>query len=382
MNTNKVILKPLFKKKSDPLTLLLKDIFKENKNAMSYLGALSIGLGFSEVNTVSAEDNIEEVIVTASKRESNLQDLPMSVQAITSEELDAKNISDFNDIANLVPSITVDDSGSGNSYFYIRGVSDGGFGNRAGAQASTALYIDEQPLSTIGGNPDLHVYDIDRLEVLMGPQGILFGSSSTSGNIKIFTNNPDTSSIDYGFDVEYGSINMGSNDQSLEAFVNLPIGSNMAARLSAYDVQDGGWIDNMPSTFTYRNNGINYTIDNTTDPYNVAGNDYNDSSKEGARLRIKGEFENFDLDLSFLNQDSVTNGSYETDPMNDLQTAKMPQRSNTRYTPEKYEDSFDQMSFTLSGSISDDIDVVLTSSIFVTPPFIIISKSLKSFFSL
>ena len=67
MNTNKVILKPLFKKKSDPLTLLLKDIFKENKNAMSYLGALSIGLGFSEVNTVSAEDNIEEVIVTASK---------------------------------------------------------------------------------------------------------------------------------------------------------------------------------------------------------------------------------------------------------------------------------------------------------------------------
>ena len=198
----------------------------------------------------------------------------------------------------------------------------------------------------------------------MGPQGTLYGSSSTSGNIKIITKKPDTSSIDYGFDVEYGSINMGSNDQSLEAFVNLPIGSNMAARLSAYDVQDGGWIDNMPSTFTYRNNGINYTIDNTTDPYNVAGKDYNDSSKEGARLRIKGEFENFDLDLSFLNQDSVTNGSYETDPMNDLQTAKMPQRSNTRYTPEKYEDSFDQMSFTLSGSISDDIDVVLTSSIF------------------
>ena len=82
MNTNKVILKPLFKKKSDPLTLLLKDIFKENKNAMSYLGALSIGLGFSEVNTVSAEDNIEEVIVTASKRESNLQDLPMSVLSL------------------------------------------------------------------------------------------------------------------------------------------------------------------------------------------------------------------------------------------------------------------------------------------------------------
>ena len=110
---------------------------------MSYLGALSIGLGFSQTDSAFAEEEVEveEVIVTASKRETNLQDLPMAVQAITSEELEAKNISDFNDIANLVPSITVDDSGSGNSYFYIRGVSDGGFGNRAGAQASTALYL-------------------------------------------------------------------------------------------------------------------------------------------------------------------------------------------------------------------------------------------------
>ena len=77
MNTNKVILKPLFQKKSDPLTLILKDIFKDNRNAMSYLGALSLGLGFSQTNTVFAEEEVEEVIVTASKREANLQDLPM-----------------------------------------------------------------------------------------------------------------------------------------------------------------------------------------------------------------------------------------------------------------------------------------------------------------
>ena len=110
MNTNKVILKPLFQKKADPLTLLLKDIFKDNRNAMSYLGALSIGLGFSQTDSAFAEEDVEEVVVTASKREANLQDLPMAVQAITPEELEAKNISDFNDIANLVPSITVDDS--------------------------------------------------------------------------------------------------------------------------------------------------------------------------------------------------------------------------------------------------------------------------------
>ena len=91
MNTNKVILKPLFHKKADPLTLILKDIFRDNRNAMSYLGALSIGLGFSQVESVAADDDVEEVVVTASKRESNIQDLPMAVQAITSEELEAKN---------------------------------------------------------------------------------------------------------------------------------------------------------------------------------------------------------------------------------------------------------------------------------------------------
>ena len=83
MNTNKVILKPLFQKKADPLTLLLKDIFRDNRNAMSYLGALSIGLGFSQTDSAFAEEDVEEVVVTASKREANLQDLPMAVQAIT-----------------------------------------------------------------------------------------------------------------------------------------------------------------------------------------------------------------------------------------------------------------------------------------------------------
>ena len=358
-------LKPLFEKKTDPVTEILRDVFKDNNYALSFLGALSIGIGVSQTNNLHAQDDVEEVIVTAAKKEQNIQDVPMSVQAISSAELERKNIKSLEDIANLSPAVTFNNVGPGKSNFYIRGVSDGSIMNSyAGTESTTALYLDEQPLTAASLTPDLHVYDIERVEVLMGPQGTLYGSSSTSGNIKIITKKPDTSSIDYGFDVEYGSINMGSKDNSLEAFVNLPIGSNMAARISAYDVQDGGWIDNLPATFTYQNGGINYTIDNVTAPYDVAEKDYNDNSKEGSRLRLTGEFENFDLDLSFLQQDSVYNGSYETDITNDLQTAKMPKRSNTRFAPEKYVDEFDQMSVTLSGNVGDDIDVVLTSSIF------------------
>ena len=359
MNTNKVILKPLFQKKADPLTLLLKDIFRDNRNAMSYLGALSIGLGFSQTDSAFAEEDVEEVVVTASKREANLQDLPMAVQAITSEELEAKNISDFNDIANLVPSITVDDSGSGNSYFYIRGVSDGGFGNRAGAQASTALYIDEQPLSTIGGNPDLHVYDIERVEILTGPQGTLYGSSSQAGTVRIITKKPNPDEVDVGFDLEYGDVHDGTPDRSLETFVNIPLGfidesmSSAALRVSMYDLHGGGWLDNVETTQTFTYLGTHSNSD-----YIDLKDDYNSSDKKGHRVRFSNEFDSgLNLDISFLKQEYFNNGSWESDVAEGA-------REVSRYTPETFEDNFEQASLTLSGALTDNIDFTFTSSMF------------------
>ena len=190
----------------------------------------------------------------------------------------------------------------------------------------------------------------------------MYGSSSTSGNIKIITKKPDPSSIDYGFDVEYGSITDGSSDDSLEAFINLPIGSNLAARFSAYDVNDGGWIDNQRATFTYSLSG--YTIDNYTAPYNVAGDDYNDSGKEGSRLRISTSNDNVNLDLSFLTQTSSYSGSYEADQTTDDLSKNMAPRTNTRFTPEQYDDEFDQISMSITGNINDDVSFILTSSIF------------------
>lgn len=362
---SKIKLKPLFEKKVDPLSYLLRDIFKDNNFAISWLGALSIGIGVTNTNNINAQDSVEEVIVTASKKEQRIQDVAMSVQAISAADLERKNVKGLEDIANLSPAVTFENVGPGKSNFYIRGVSDGSTMNSyAGTEATAALYLDEQPLTAASLTPDLHVYDVERVEVLMGPQGTLYGSSSTSGNIKIITKKPDPSSIDYGFDAEYGSITDGGNDQSLEAFVNIPLGSNFAARLSTYDLQDGGWIDNQRATYTYQNYGINYTIDNYTAPYNVAKDDYNEYDKKGSRLRLSTNFDNINLDLSFLNQDSTYSGSYEADVLTDDQSKAMPARTNTRFTPETYEDEFDQISATLSGNINDDIDFVLTSSIF------------------
>jgi outer membrane receptor protein involved in Fe transport len=362
---SKVYLKPLFlKKKEDPLTSVLRDIFKENNFAMSFIGALSLGIGITYANNAGANNDIEEVIVTASKKEQNIQDVPMSVQAVGAAELDKKNIKSLEDISSISPAVTFNNVGPGKSNFYIRGVSDGAIMNSyASPEATTALYIDEQPLTAASLTPDLHIYDIERVEVLMGPQGTLYGASSTSGNIKIITKKPDPSGLDLGADIEYGSITDGDKDKSLEAFINLPLGSNLAARVSAYDVQDGGWIDNKQASYSYQN-ARGYTIDNFTAPYDVAKDDYNDSSKEGSRIRISTDFENINLDLSFLSQESYYNGSYETDVLTDDQTQPMPARSNTRFSKERYDDQFDQFSATLSGNLTDDIDFVLNTSIF------------------
>ena len=368
-------LKPLFhKKEEDPVNSIIRDIFKDNNYALSVLGTLSLGLGISQSNHLIADDDdVEEIIVTASKKEQNIQDVAMSVQAIGASELEKKNIKSLEDISSISPAVTFNNVGPGKSNFYIRGVSDGAIMNSyASPESTTALYIDEQPLTAASLTPDLHIYDIERVEVLMGPQGTLYGSSSTSGNIKIITKKPDPSGFDAGADIEYGSITDGDVDTSLEAFINLPLGSNLAARVSAYNVEDGGWIDNKEATYTYQNSLVNHgitdpngnTINNFTAPYDVAKDDYNDSKKEGARIRLATNNDNFNLDLSFLTQDSYYNGSYETDVLTDDQSAPMPPRSNTRFTDERYDDEFEQFSATLSGNLSDNIEFILNTSIF------------------
>jgi len=346
-----IYLKPLFEKKIDPLTNVLKDIFKENNFALSYIGAFSIALGVAQSSNAFADENIEEVIVTASKRSENLQDLAMSVQAITAAELDLKNIKGLDDIANLSPAVTLDAGGPGNSTFYIRGVSDGGFGNPSGAASTTALYLDDQPLTTIGQTPDLHVFDVERVEILSGPQGTLYGSSSTSGNIKIITKKPDVSSLDYGVDVDYGSITDGTHDQSLEAYINMPLGTNTAIRLSAYDLTDGGWIDNELTSKTFTNSGV--TIDNSKH----AKDDYNELNKNGYRVRLASEVMGQNLDLSILDQSSKFGGSWETDEA-------VGERSNSRFNEEHFDDDFSQISLSISGDLNDNVEYTFTTSSF------------------
>src|SRR5215213_7930928 len=133
-----------------------------------------------------------EIIITATKREENLQNVPISVQAIGTRRLDQLNISNFEDYTKQLPSVTFLTTQPGQTTVYMRGVSAAGGtnaeGNHSGPLPQVGSYLDEQPVTTIGGTLDVHIYDVARIESLSGPQGTLYGASSEAGTIRIITN--------------------------------------------------------------------------------------------------------------------------------------------------------------------------------------------------
>ena len=229
--------------------------FDDSKVKKALVFGSAIALTATPSIEVVAEDNEaeEEIIVTAAKRESRIEDLPMSVQAITGSRLDDAGVNDFMDYAELIPTLSYIQYGPGRSAFYLRGTSDGNFGNLAGPNTTVAMYIDESPINTVGVNPDLHIYDMERIEVLNGPQGTLYGSSAQGGTVRLITNKPEQGNLDFGFEVDTSSgPNMERGDsRSFEAFLNAPITDNASVRISAYDVNEGGFIDLVGGTKTF-----------------------------------------------------------------------------------------------------------------------------------
>src|SRR4051812_12273981 len=212
----------------------------------------------SPAATPAASDDDQEIIVTALKRAESLQNVPLSIQALGTQRLTEANVSNFNDYTKLTPSVSFQTSQPGVTNVYIRGVASGGDGNHSGSLPSVGVYLDEQPVTTIGGTLDVHIYDIARIEVLRGPQGTLYGASSEAGTIRIITNKPDKSAFYGGADAELSDVSHGGIGGRLEGFVNAPIGSGAALRVVGWYQHDAGYIDNIPGTrgFLPRPGGI------------------------------------------------------------------------------------------------------------------------------
>ncbi|HEV7432283.1 MAG TPA: TonB-dependent receptor, partial [Steroidobacteraceae bacterium] len=226
-------------------------------------GLLSLSAGIAGAQTAAAPEAaaaspLEEVVVTATRREESLSKIAVSVTAITQEGLDIRGVKDIESLARFTPGINVDNSGTNN--IAIRGIAS------SGGAGTTGIYIDDTPIQmrALAFNPDEALpksFDIDRIEVLRGPQGTLFGAGSMGGTVRYITTKPSlTKTSVYGrSEISYTE----EGDPSYEAGIAVGgplIDNKLGARLSVWYRKDGGWVDRInPDTLTLSGKRVNYT---------------------------------------------------------------------------------------------------------------------------
>ncbi len=210
-------------------------------SAITVLGLVVSGAAIAQ------QDSIEEILVTASKRgESTLIETPMAIQAVTGDELETRGITQFIDFARSISGMSFEDQGPGDKKIVLRGLQSTG-------AATTGMYFDDIVITSNhrqdggGRQPDIKLVDMQRLEVLKGPQGTLYGASSMGGTIRMITNKPDASTVGGAFNVDLGSTHSadGMNYQ-VDAMLNVPIVEDeLAVRIVGYDSERAGFIDDL-----------------------------------------------------------------------------------------------------------------------------------------
>jgi outer membrane receptor protein involved in Fe transport len=284
-------------------------------------------------------DAIAEVVVTARKQVENLQDVPESIDVFSKKDLENLNISQFEDYVAHSPSVSFVSIGPGYQQFFMRGVSDGSSPNVPNT-STTGMYLDETSLSYFGGIPDLHLYDIERIEVLNGPQGTLYGAGSMSGAIRIVTTKPDPSGFSAGIDFDGGLIDGGQSNEIGEGFINIPlIEGKTALRISGFYDKQGGFINNLLTT----RNWLNGT---TSDNSAWAGKNYNHEDMSGGRIALLHRFnDDWKVTLSGDYQHQHTHGAWDQDP------ARYGERNVSRFGPESGDRINRLMSLTVEGDV-------------------------------
>ena len=352
----------MFSKFKEHLTYYLSSIALLNAAAFS---------GFA-----LSQSELEEVVVTARKKTESLQDVPISVSALRESDLEDKGVNVFEDYLLQLPTVTAGGAGPGTSTIYIRGLASTTpnltTAGVAGLAPNVSFYLDEQPLAQPGRNLDVYAADMERIEVLAGPQGTLFGASSQAGVVRMITNKPEMGEASANVEVEARYQPGADTGEKVELVANMPLGDSAAARFVAYRDRKGGYIDQVAGSLnasqsarfraagTVRANGLpvnasrggfqagadlsGATLSNAAA---IVKDDANELTYQGFRASVAAEIsENWDALVTVAQQTIDADGVFFVDPnLGDLEIQ--------RYTEDVIEDEFDNMSLTLEGSIGD-----------------------------
>ncbi len=340
-------------------------------------------------DTEVSSEAIQEVTVTAQRRTENVQNVPITIQTLSGDQLKQLNIASFDDAVKYLPNVSFATNGPGQGNIFMRGLSPGSAGNQSQSSIASfpnvALYLDDQSVQFPGRNLDINAVDMERIEVLEGPQGTLFGGGAEAGAIRYITNKPKLNVTEGSADASYSVTAGGDPNSAVNAVLNLPlITDHLAMRAVIYTDHRGGYIDNVPSSFTRENtdngtfrfglgpiagacpnglpvgapakgfpNGVCVPLGlPVTNNLTVAKDNQNPVDYTG--IRVSGLYQ-FNDDWSLLLQQSYQNmeadGVFTQYPIgSDGQALKSLQV--TSFTPAYDKDKFENTSWTLNGKIA------------------------------
>ncbi len=366
------------------------------------IASASVGIGinpaFAQQTAEEQDRGIADIVVTATRREESANKVPLAITALSGDTLGELNVTNFEKLVEYLPNVRTASRGPGASVIYIRGLSTDTPGlqiqGTAGVSPSVALYVNDAPAALVGRNLDLYPADLQRVEVLAGPQGTLFGASAMGGAVRYITNKPDLNEFHAGFNGSYSFTKGGDDSISGDAFVNIPIiNDRLAVRFVVYNNNQGGYIDNVAATYQMpfnanvgvagklptgnpllvmraiqscqtsattviaNCNGSQYraptrqTINNDR----FVEDNYNDASYRGGRVAATFKVnEDWSVDLMHIRQQLNTDGVFDYEP------AVGPLKV-TQFNENSLRDEFDQTTWTLNGRMGA-LDLIYTGS--------------------
>jgi outer membrane receptor protein involved in Fe transport len=320
----------------------------------------------ADVADASDSDAIQEITVTAQRRSESIENVPITIQAITGEQLKQLNVATFDDLLRYTPNVTYSGTAPGTGTIFMRGLSSGSAGNQSSATISpfpnVATYLDDQSLQFPGRNLDVYIVDMERVEVLEGPQGTLFGGGAQAGAIRYITNKPKLDVTEGDVNASYGTTARGGDpNSSVNATINLPlIPDTLAVRATIFNDNRGGYISNVPGTITFPGGPV---ANNAA----LVGANENPVTYTGARLSALLKFnEDWNLLIQQNYQNLEADGYFGAYPVSSNGAALAPDQI-TAFTPAYDKDHYESTSWTLNGKFGDlgkygDLKFVYTGS--------------------